>query len=154
MIKGVSLALSIILMLSIVGCDAKQEDDTIIIDGTDEAASAFVASKAGQEEAEDDQNESLSEEQILSAIKNYCYASNPVLEEIEKTEVYPVYWEIISRKNEEIVVLFRSYTGMQIRYYVDPATGETYVTELVPGISSEEQQTDESFNVKNYLSDE
>jgi hypothetical protein len=77
-----------------------------------------------------------------------------VLEEIEQTEVYPVYWEIISRDENEIVVLYRSYTGTHIKYHIDPATGDTYVTELVPGITSEEKQTDEGFNVRDYLTDE
>ena len=51
----------------------------------------------------------------------------------------------------EIVVLYRSYTGAQTRYYIDQNTGETYVTELVPGIIDEEQRMDESFNIKEYL---
>ena len=49
------------------------------------------------------------------------------------------------------MVLFRSYTGAQIRYYIDRATGETYVTEFVPGITAQEQQTEERLNVRDYL---
>ena len=41
--------------------------------------------------------------------------------------------------------------GFSLRYYVNPSTGETYVTELVPGIIDEEQKTDETFNVRDYL---
>ena len=51
----------------------------------------------------------------------------------------------------EAVVLFNSYTGAQVRYYIDRDTGETRVTEFVPGITAEETQTDESFNARNYL---
>ena len=50
------------------------------------------------------------------------------------------------------LVLFRSYTGAQNRYYIDPVSGEATVTELVPGIMDEEQRTDESLNVWDYLS--
>lgn len=83
--------------------------------------------------------------------RNYCFTINPDLEGIIKAEEYPVYWEIVSSDEREIVVLFRSYTGAQIRYFIDCATGDTYVTEYVPGISTEEQRTDESINVRDYL---
>lgn len=97
-------------------------------------------------------NGTLSDEQALSAIIQYCYTGNPDLEDIVNAEEYPVYWEIASSDEHEIVVLFRSYTGAQIRYYIDRASGEAYVTEFVPGISTEEERTDERFNVRNYLS--
>lgn len=96
--------------------------------------------------------EKLSDEQVLSAIRNYCYISNPDLENIVNAGKYPVYWEISSGDEQEIVVLFRSYTGAQNRYYIDRTTGDTYVTEFVPGITTEEQQTEESFNVRDYFS--
>ena len=51
----------------------------------------------------------------------------------------------------EIVILYRSYTAAQIRYYIDPNTGDTYVTEFVPGITDEEERTEETFNVKDYM---
>ena len=64
---------------------------------------------------------------------------------------YTVYWDVSTNEAGEVVVLYRSYTGAQIRYYIDPDTGDTYVTELVPGITDEEQQTDESFNIRDYI---
>ena len=39
----------------------------------------------------------------------------------------------------------------QIRYYINPTTGETYVTEYVEGITPEEERTEESLNVRDYL---
>lgn len=96
--------------------------------------------------------EKLSDEQMLSGIMNYCYTQNPDLKSIVEAKEYPVYWEISSSDEHETVVLFRSYTGAQNRYYIDQTTGDTYVTEFVPGITAEEQQTDESFNIRDYLS--
>ena len=93
----------------------------------------------------------LSDEQALSAIKRYCYISNPDLEDIVNVGEYPVYWEISSSDEHEIVVLFRSYTGAHIRYYIDRTSGEAYVTEFVPGVSSQEERTDEHFHVRDYL---
>ena len=92
----------------------------------------------------------LSEDQALSAIRNYCFAVNPDLEELVKSGEYPVYWELASSDAQEIVVLFRSYTGVLTRYYIDRSTGETYVTEFVPGITPEEARTEESLNVWDY----
>lgn len=94
----------------------------------------------------------LSDEQALAAIRRYCYITDPDLEDIVDAGEYPVYWELASRDEQETVVLFRSYTGAQIRYYIDPVSGETYVTEFVPGITAEEERTEESLNAWDYLS--
>ena len=96
----------------------------------------------------------LSDEQALSAVKAYCYAQNADLEDIEKEGKYPVYWEVSSSEENEIVILFRSYTGAQIRFYIDRVTGDTYSTEFAPGISFEEERTDESFDVRDYLDED
>ena len=92
----------------------------------------------------------LSDEQALSAIKNYCYEKNADLEEIVNTGEQQVYWNVSSSTDAEIVVEFRSYTGALIRYYIDRVSGETYSTEFISGITSEEQRTDESLNVWEY----
>jgi len=94
----------------------------------------------------------LSDEQALSAIRSYCYSSNPELEGIVKAGTYPVYWDISSSDEQEIVVLFRSYTAAQSLYHIDRITGDTYVTVFVPGTMPEEKRTDESLNVWEYLS--
>lgn len=101
------------------------------------------------------QNESktdaITEKQALDAIMKYCYDHNPNLKNIVDSGEYPVYWDAKTNDANEIVVLYRSYTAAQTRYYIDPVSGNTYVTELVPGIIDEEQRTDESFNVRDYL---
>ena len=93
----------------------------------------------------------ISDEQAVYAVRHYCFASNPGLESMIAREDYPIYWEILSSDGNETLVLFRSYTGAQNRYYIDPVTGETTVTEVVPGIINEEQQTGESVNMWDYL---
>jgi len=93
----------------------------------------------------------ITEEQALEAVRNYCYINNPDLKDMEDSEEYTIYWDVSTNENDEIVVLFRSYTGAQIRYYINPLSGDTYVTESVPGITDEENNTDESFNISDYL---
>ncbi len=167
--KEFIVALSLIMIFGIAGCGSKKESDAEIIGGADEPATIFLEQDSGEEKMEkiegkaeveandqdeDPVNDVITDEQALSAIKNYCHITNPDLEAIEKAGEYPVYWEVVSGGENEIVVLFRSYTGAEVRYYIDPASGDTYVTEFVSGITPEEERTDESFNVKDYLSNE
>ena len=93
----------------------------------------------------------VSDSLALSAIQNYCYDSNPELEGIVKAGEFPVYWEIESSDAQQVVVLYRSYTGAQVRYYIDRATGDARVTEFVPGITPEEMPSEESLNVWDYF---
>lgn len=137
------------LMSMLCGCgkknDAAPTAEPVLND-------AVVGTTEAEPETETETAEELSDEQAISAVRNYCCVLNPDLESIVKAEEYPVYWEIISSDEQGIVVLYRSYTGAQVRYYIDRASGDTYVTEFVPGITEEEQRTDESFNVKDYFS--
>ena len=106
----------------------------------------------GASEANDPGNdETITDEQALEAIENYCYDKNPDLESIINETEYEVKWDVQSTDEQEIVILFRSYTGAEVRYYIDRATGDTYVTEFVSGITEEEERTDETFNVKDYF---
>ena len=129
------------------GC-AKNTEVTKI--DTDDGPTA-VYKVSNEAETEDVQIERINDDQAMTAIKNYCHMTNPDLENIEKEGEYPVYWEVQSSDENEIVILFRSYTGAQIRYYIDPVLGDTYVTEFVPQITNEEEKTDEEFNIRDYL---
>ena len=93
----------------------------------------------------------LSDEDVYSAIVNYCHDNYPDLDKIIADGEYPLYWEIESTSDKETVILFRSYTGAQVRYYVDPYSGDTYVTEYVPGITPDEEKSEDSLNVRYYL---
>ena len=95
-------------------------------------------------------SEELTDDQAIAAIARYCAALNPDLEEIVNAGDYPAYWEIESSDAREVVVLFRSYTGAQVRYYIDRTTGDTRVTEFVPGITPDEMPSEESLNAWDY----
>ena len=93
----------------------------------------------------------LTDGQALAAIRNYCALSNPDLAGILNAGEYPAYWEVSSSDGLSIVVVYRSYTGALTRYYVNPNSGKTSVTEFVPGITDQEQRTDETLNAWDYL---
>lgn len=93
----------------------------------------------------------ITADRAVSAIMRYCMLGNPDLAGIVGSGEYPAYWDVSSVGENEIVVLFRSYTGAENRYYIDPVSGQTYVTERVPGIIDEERRTEESLNAWDYL---
>ena len=93
----------------------------------------------------------LTDEQALTAVRQYGVLGSPELERFAESGEYQVSWEVVDSNEEQIVVLLRSYTGAEVRYYIDRASGEAYVTEFVPGITPEEQRTEESLNVRDYL---
>ena len=115
-----------------------EEDETIVPD----------------EVTDDDENiapdEATMDEAMVASIANYCVTVNPDLKDIVDAGEYTVYWEIYSSDENELVVVYRSYTGALNYFYIDRNTGDTYVTEFVPGITDEEEPTGESFNVRDY----
>ena len=139
-----------VLMTMLCGCGRKS-DVAETVEPVLNDAFVSTSEPGDSPETEVGTAEKLSDEQALTAVRNYCFTINPDLESVVNAEEYPVYWEIAANDGQEIVVLFRSYTGAQVRYYIDRTTGETSVTEFVPGITPEEQKTEESFNVRDYL---
>ena len=93
----------------------------------------------------------ITKDEAINAIRNYNYENIEGLEKMVESNEYSIYWDIESEDDNQIVVVFRSYTGAINRYYIDKNTGETYVTEFVPGIILDEQKTDEKFNINNYM---
>ena len=93
----------------------------------------------------------ITEDQAYNAVINYNKAIGSGIDEEINSDGYSEYWDVSTNEDGKIVVLYRSYTAAQTFYYVDPVSGETYITELVPGIIDEEQATGETFNVRDYL---
>ena len=122
----------------------------------------FVETNEGNENNENNTTENnetanpsilpITDDAALSAIQNLCLEENPgIVDYLAEGEV-PLYWVVESSDNKQIVVLYRSYTGSQTRYYIDRVSGETYVTDLVPGIIDEETENGQTFNVRDYIS--
>ena len=142
--------LSVALALLMVGCGAKKIAESDIIGGADEPTTIKLDSAKDSEE----KITPLTDDEALAAIKNYCYETNPDLQDMEGNDDYTFYFNVESSDDNQIVVAFRSYTMAIVRYYVDRNTGDTYVTEFVPGITDEEEKTGETLNARLYLADE
>ncbi len=111
-------------------------------EATTTEAAATTAADAGS-------STPFTDEMAIDAIQVYCVLGNNAFAELSGD-----HWVIESSTDSQVVVLFTSYTGSENRYYIDRATGETTVTELVPGIIDEEQSTGETFNARDYLAAE
>ena len=148
------LVLAFSMALALTGCSAGDGKEVGVNKepiSAVEAAQAVESKETTAAEEAKPTDDTITKEQALEAVKNYCIANNPDLESMLGSDDYTVYFDVSISEADEIVVLFRSYTGAQIRYYVDKSTGEVYVTELVPGIIDEEQRTEETFNIRDYM---
>lgn len=135
----------LVLVTSMTACVNNKETKK----AEDNAVSVETSSEISTENTTN--QERITDDQALEAVKNYCLLNNPDLEEMLNSDEQTIYWDVESSDENQIVVLYRSYTAALVRYYIDPTTGETYVTEFVPGITEEEERTDESFNLKDYI---
>jgi hypothetical protein len=148
------LVLAFSVALALTGCSAGDGKEVGVNKEPISAAEAAQAVESKETTAAEEAkptDDTITQEQALEAVKNYCIANNPDLENMLGSDDYTVYFDVSTSEADEIIVLYRSYTGAQIRYYVDKATGEVYVTELVPGIIDEEQRTEETFNIRDYM---
>jgi len=159
--------LSFVLVTVGCGSENKTSNDatpSVVTVSEEKATSEAAAPEAGAQsdngaEGAGEQPDATSEaapgvitpEQARDAIRNYCHSQNPDLEDLEKSGEYPIYWGVVSSDENEIVILYRSYTGALSHYYINPNTGDTFVTDFVPGITNVEEPTDEFFNVKDYI---
>lgn len=127
------------------------EKNTIFTVETKNPEQVADETPAQQSENSGEITEQITNEQAFNAVMNYCKSVNPDFSAEINTEGYTEYWDTTTDESGEILVIYRSYTGAQTRYHIDPVSGEAYVTELVPGIIDEEQPTGETFNAREYL---
>ncbi len=148
--KALLIACSMVLILS--GCGSESEKEVgVQMEAISPTETAQEVTGSETQSSDMISSDIITEDQALEAIKSYCFANNPDLEGMAESEDYTVYFDVSTNEADEIVVLYRSYTGAQIRYYVNPTSGDVYVTELVPGIIDNEQKTDETFNIRDYM---
>ncbi len=158
----VPLILAATMLLSACGSEEPDISAPVVesLDAVSDAQQETTGQPAAQPEASEqsaapaestgESSGAITEDQAYAAVINYNKSIGSGYDGEINSEGYSEYWNV-SSENGKIVVLYRSYTGAQIRYYVDPVSGETYVTELVPGIIDEEQENGERFNARDYL---
>ena len=131
-------------------------DDTNKTSDEDDIAATTDNIESGNDTKETENNNDekpISDDMAKSAVMNYCFKQNSGLQDMYNSDEYTIYWEVEHSDESQIVVLYRSYTAAEVRFYIDRITGDTYVTEFVQGITEQEEKTDESFNIKNYINE-
>lgn len=93
----------------------------------------------------------ITDDTALSAVQNLCLEENNGIVDVLAKGETPLYWVVESSDDKQVVVLYRSYTGSETRFYIDRVSGETYETDLVPGIIDEETENGVTFNVRDYI---
>ena len=140
-------AMTLAVAMGVTACGIQTGSGTHV----SEATVSETGTDMSKESTPPKNEKNINEDQGLTAIQNYCCSNNSELEQYRNAKEGPVYWAVSSDENNQIVIVFRSYTGSINHYYIDAVTGDTYVTEMVPGITDGEQKTEEHFNVKDYL---
>ncbi len=158
------LAMVCCMVLGLAGCSSEDSTESEPQSGvqveeipateTTETAESTEKAETAQDTDKTENAEKpnlITEEQACEAVKKYCIEEFPDLADMVDSDEYTIYWDASTTDAGEICVLYRSYTGALIRYYVNPETGDTYVTEQVPGIIDEEQKTDETLNLRDLM---
>lgn len=151
--RKIVIVLACCMALGLAACGSNSEETSglQVETVTQQDAETAAEPAADANHATDTVQGAITEEQALNAVRNYCFASQPDLKDMVNSDDYTIYWEVSTNDAGEIVVLYRSYTAALIRYYIDPATGDAYVTEQVPGIIDDEQKNGETLNIREYM---
>ena len=149
--RKIALIIACCMALGLVGCSSESSAENSTGSGLQVEAIPTETPQEPQAAETADATDLITEQQAAEAIRNYCISENPELAEMVESEDNMAYWNASTTDSGEICVLYRSYTGALIRYYVNPETGDTYVTEQVPGIIDEEQKTDETLNLRDLM---
>ena len=152
--KNLLISMSLLTVLGIAGCG--NNTAAVVIPEESEIVSEETVAEDDYQDplpAEEDlgYEGEITEDNALAAIRKYVEINQPDLADMEDSGDYTIYFDVESSDENQIVVLYRSYTAAQTRYYIDRETGDVYVTELVPGIIDEETRNDETFNIRYYI---
>lgn len=103
---------------------------------------------SAMQDAGQDSGSRITEDQALEAVTKYL-KENYAVEENQGEA--PCYVESAETSEDEIVVVYRSYTAALTFFRIDPVTGETVISELVPGVVDQETPTGEKINIRDYM---
>lgn len=154
------VTMSLMLAISLAGCGNANNNTANIPEGMAldvEELTTGIETVADEnpendiETTDEDSTGNLTKEQALTAVKNYCYSIQPNIEKLDKSDNYTVNFEVESYSDDEIVVLYTAQTGEEVRFYVDPVSGDAEITAFIPGESTQEEPSDEIIHLRDYV---
>ena len=96
----------------------------------------FICS-CNKNKSEEVQHSSITEEMAYEGVNNYCHSEYDWSIAEENPSI--MYVEIGEETESEYHVIFRSYTGAFVHFYVDKSNGTTRLVEEVPTLNVEEE---------------
>ena len=123
--KKLIFVLILVLVMSVVfqGCGTKNQT----ADNTQPSSGA---------EADDSQNK-ITEKMAYNGVYNYCRSAYDWSIAEDNPDI--MYLKVGEETESEYQVIFRSYTGTFIYFYVDKLSGITRLTEYVPNLEIKEE---------------
>jgi hypothetical protein len=136
--KYIAIASVLIVALSCMSCkngtDLKQSEQTEKQDSLPTAKDETVAEK---QDSTVTKKSGITAEMALKGVDNYCHKEYDW--SVAKENPSMMYVQMGEETETEYKVVFRSYTGSFVYFFVDKATGKTRMVEHVPSLNIEEE---------------
>ena len=132
--KYIAIISAMIVSLACMSCrnrtDLTPSEQTERLDsfpnGQSESSDSIVATQSG-----------ITAEMAYNGVNNYCHSTYDW--SIAKENPSIMYVQMGEETEAEYKVIFRSYTGSFVYFFVDKATGKTRMVEHVPSLNIEEE---------------
>ena len=136
--KYIAIASVLIVALSCMSCkngtDLKQSEQTEKQDSLPTAKDETVAEKQDSTAAK---KSGITAEMALKGVDNYCHKEYDW--SVAKENPSMMYVQMGEETETEYKVVFRSYTGSFVYFFVDKVTGKTRKVDYVPVLNIEEE---------------
>ena len=136
--KYIAIASVLIVALSCMSCkngtDLKQSEQTEKQDSLPTAKDETVAEK---QDSTVTKNSGITAEMALKGVDNYCHKEYDW--SVAKENPSIMYVQMGEETETEYKVVFRSYTGSFVYFFVDKATGKTRMVDYVPALNIEDE---------------
>ena len=136
--KYIAIASVLIVALSCMSCkngtDLKQSEQTEMQNSLPTAKDETVAEK---QDSTVTKNSGITAEMALKGVDNYCHKEYDW--SVAKENPSMMYVQMGEETETEYKVVFRSYTGSFVYFFVDKATGKTRMVDYVPALNIEEE---------------
>ena len=134
-------AISSIFMIALSCISCKNKTDMTPSAQTEITDSLQVANDAPTTKQSDDsisvQKYKITADMAYKGVDNYCHSAYDW--SVAKENPSMMYVQMGEETEAEYKVIFRSYTGSFVYFYVDKATGKTRMVDFVPALNIEEE---------------
>ena len=142
--KLLIVSIAVIMVLMLVGCGKTKEEPQVTINPAEDTENSIPEVIPTEEPSEDITENEITADMAFEGVANYCsqtYNWSP--------ELSSMYVALGEETETEYQIIFRSYTGAFVHFYVDKITGVTRIADVSP-IDNTENETG-TINISDYL---